>query len=333
MYEVRHDGDVRVLSDAGRGGQRRPHHDAGICHERHRPIHGSATDVLSTSSISGQPRLRVRRRLCAGDGSPRLYARLPARSPSYERSLRATRRTAVRVRVPWRLTCPAPACGCNRHVRRTGVLSLPRRVAPSSSFYGRYKRHVEDPFWALRGAIPRSSRRPHSRRRRNIGYTAGVFAAANFSPGSRCWHSSRRREFIICSASDRAAGAGKCDLARRAGTPIAPGRWILVLNPNHPGDSTTWRRLRRRRGSRRRRRARTGDHGRRKAVRSAGASQSPSSDRRAGLRAARLPRHDRNARGNRRRSSGNMRRTRSGSTVDPEGISRFLRRAVTPGTA
>jgi FkbM family methyltransferase len=124
-----------------------------------------------------------------------------------------------------------------RHVRRTGVLSLPPARRAFELVYGRYKRHFEDPFWALTRRHPSLFTGGHILDvGANIGYTAGVFAAAiqpgfqvlAFEPSSENFHHLQR--------SIAQQGLAHVIVARRAGIADRAGTMELVLNPDHPGD-------------------------------------------------------------------------------------------------
>ena len=124
-----------------------------------------------------------------------------------------------------------------RHVRRTGLLSIPPVRRAYELAYSRYKRHIEDPFYNLTRVHPELFRGGHViDAGANIGYTAGVFAAA-VDPGYRVWAfepSSENFELLRRSIADRRAHG--VIIARRAGVGDRVGTMDLVLNPGHPGD-------------------------------------------------------------------------------------------------
>ena len=124
-----------------------------------------------------------------------------------------------------------------RQVRRTGLLAIPPVRRAYELVYGRYKRHLEDPFWNLAHHHPSLFTGGHIIDvGANIGYTAGVFAAA-IQPGFRVLAlepSSENFEALERAIAQR--GLGHVIDARRAGVADRVGTMALVLNPDHPGD-------------------------------------------------------------------------------------------------
>ena len=124
-----------------------------------------------------------------------------------------------------------------RQVRRTGLLAIPPVRRAYELVYGRYKRHLEDPFWNLAHHHPSLFTGGHIIDvGANIGYTAGVFAAA-IQPGFRVLALEPSSEnFQALERSIVQRGLGHVIDARRAGVADRVGTMALVLNPDHPGD-------------------------------------------------------------------------------------------------
>lgn len=124
-----------------------------------------------------------------------------------------------------------------RHAERSGVLAnRPARLL-YERVYGRYKRHIEDPFYNLARRHPELFRGGHViDAGANTGYTAGVFAGA-VDPGYRVWAfepSSENFDLLRRSIADRRLHG--VIVARRAGVGDRVGTMDLILNPGHPGD-------------------------------------------------------------------------------------------------
>lgn len=124
-----------------------------------------------------------------------------------------------------------------RHIRRTGLLSIPPVRRAHELAYSRYKRYIEDPFYNLTRLHPELFRGGHViDAGANIGYTAGVFAGA-IDPGYRVWAfepSSENFDLLRRSIDNRRLHG--VIIARRAAVGDRVGTIDLILNPGHPGD-------------------------------------------------------------------------------------------------
>jgi FkbM family methyltransferase len=124
-----------------------------------------------------------------------------------------------------------------RHAERSGLLASRPARSLYEIAYGRYKRHVEDPFFNLTRRHPELFEGGHIVDvGANIGYTSVVFAAA-IRPGFQIWAfepasaNVRRLQAVI---EDRRLQSIVC--IRRAAVSDRRGTIDLVLNPDNPAD-------------------------------------------------------------------------------------------------
>jgi FkbM family methyltransferase len=123
-----------------------------------------------------------------------------------------------------------------RRLRRSGLLDVGPIGRAYERVYSRYKRHFEDPFYHLAQRHPELFKGGHIiDAGANIGYTAGLFAAA-IDAGFKVWafepssDNFARLSATIARRGDTVITAMRAALADRSGT------IELMLNPDHPGD-------------------------------------------------------------------------------------------------